>query len=190
MTGRRLQLYAHGESLGGGYVTSMCLKEPALVDGVVLVAPMVAIAEEILPHPAVLWLFEHLVVHLLPTAKIMPTKDIGRVAFSDAAVLEVVEKNPLGMLGEQLRVRTAYSLITACRAMVSRLHEFRTPFIVLHARHDKVSLPRPPRSSLPLMPASPPSMPAPLLPSLHAASSTLRARLDLGPGTTGAARPA
>mmetsp|Transcript_34650 Transcript_34650/g.69312 ORF Transcript_34650/g.69312 Transcript_34650/m.69312 type:complete len:356 (-) Transcript_34650:89-1156(-) len=138
-SGRALQLYGHGESLGGGLLTTLCIKEPQLLDGVVLIAPMVVIAPEMLPPPPVLWLFEHVVSRLLPTAKIAPNKDIGAVAWSDPAQRAIVSDNALGMHGDQLRVRSAHSMVAACRWMEERLGLVRTPLLIVHAANDKVT---------------------------------------------------
>lgn len=140
VAGRPLQLYAHGESLGGGVVTTMCLLRPDIFDGVVLIAPMIYISDDMMPDPAIVTVFERILAPLVPAAKIAPNNEnLGKFAWSDPEQVRQVGQLPLTLGKDRLRARTAHSMVVGCRWMWGRLREFRTPFLVLHAKGDRIT---------------------------------------------------
>lgn len=68
--------------MGGAVALKVHLKEPQNWDGVILVAPMCKIAEDVKPPPAVLKVLT-LLANLMPEAKLFPTKDLAELAFRD-----------------------------------------------------------------------------------------------------------
>eukprot|EP00961_Rhodomonas_salina_P097426 1310381-Rhodomonas_salina.3 len=100
--GRELKMFGQGESMGGGVLTTICLKHPKKFNGIVLGCPMLYISPKLLPPMWVQLIFKHVLVRLLPEWPIAPTKNIVSLAFTDKAMCEILRSNPLGSGGEML----------------------------------------------------------------------------------------
>eukprot|EP00928_Gymnodinium_smaydae_P023177 TRINITY_DN19225_c0_g1_i2.p1 TRINITY_DN19225_c0_g1~~TRINITY_DN19225_c0_g1_i2.p1 ORF type:complete len:303 (-),score=23.43 TRINITY_DN19225_c0_g1_i2:233-1141(-) len=138
-----LPVFGTGLSLGGGLTCCLAIQRPNFFNGIVLVAPMLFVSDEIKPPWIVQMVFKYLLRRLLPYCPITPSKDMDQFDF------RVPEQgyaftgcNPLGMCGWKARLGTAYSLGFVFPDWMERqLSNLRTPFLVMHGSCDKVTDP-------------------------------------------------
>ncbi|XP_020105863.1 caffeoylshikimate esterase-like isoform X1 [Ananas comosus] len=128
-----------GQSMGGAVALKVHLKQPAEWDGVLLVAPMCKIAEDVTPPGPVLKALT-LLSYVLPEAKLFPQKDLGDLAFRDSAKRKIAEFNVISYC-DQMRLRTAVELIKATKDIESQLDKVSCPLLILHGAADKVTDP-------------------------------------------------
>ncbi|KAL8166793.1 hypothetical protein V2J09_008292, partial [Rumex salicifolius] len=89
-----------GESMGGAVALRLHRKMPGFWDGVVLVAPMCKIKENVKPSPLVLSILTKL-CNVIPTWKIVPGDDIMKAALRDPeAIKQVTDLNISKLLYE------------------------------------------------------------------------------------------
>lgn len=129
-----------GQSMGGAVALKIHLKQPQDWDGVVLVAPMCKIAEDVTP-PAPILAALKILSSLLPEAKLFPQKDIGNLAFRDPYKRKLAEYNVISY-SDQMRLRTAIELLKATSDVESQLEKISSPLLVLHGAADKVTDPQ------------------------------------------------
>ncbi|KAJ8492716.1 hypothetical protein OPV22_014437, partial [Ensete ventricosum] len=134
-----LQHFLLGQSMGGAVALKVHLKQPEVWDGVLLVAPMCKIAEEVTPPGPILKALS-LMSYVLPEAKLFPQKDIGDLAFRDPEKRKVAEFNVISY-ADQMRLKTAVELIKATRDIESQLEKVCAPLLILHGAADKVTDP-------------------------------------------------
>lgn len=137
---RNKSRFLYGESMGGAVAILIHRKQPNYYwNGAVLVAPMCKIAEELKPHPVVINILRKLTT-VIPTWKIVPTKDIIDLAFKEPEKREQIRRNPYVYLGRP-RLRTGLELMMASMDIEQRLNQVSLPFLVLHGEEDKVTDP-------------------------------------------------
>ncbi|KAG0459711.1 hypothetical protein HPP92_022839 [Vanilla planifolia] len=136
---RGLQHFILGQSMGGAVALKVHLKQPKEWDGVLLVAPMCKIAEDVTPPAAILKAFT-LLSYILPEAKLFPQQDLGDLAFRDPEKRKVAEYN-VTSYADQMRLRTAVELIKATRDIEMQLEKISCPLLILHGAADKVTDP-------------------------------------------------
>ncbi|KAF5742641.1 hydrolase family protein [Tripterygium wilfordii] len=129
--------YLLGESMGGAVALNMTRMKPDYWDGAVLVAPMCKIAEDVKPSPVMQNILTKL-CQIIPTWRIIPTKDIIDVAFKVPSVREEIRANPYCYKGRP-RLKTGYELLKSSIELEKNLHEISVPFIVLHGEEDRVT---------------------------------------------------
>ncbi|XP_020593298.1 caffeoylshikimate esterase isoform X2 [Phalaenopsis equestris] len=134
-----LRHFLLGQSMGGAVALKIHLKQPKEWDGVVLVAPMCKIAEDVTPPAAILNALS-LLSYILPEAKLFPQKDLGDLAFRDPEKRKMAEFNVISY-ADQMRLRTAVELIKAIREIESKLEKVTSPLLILHGAADKVTDP-------------------------------------------------
>ncbi|PKA61454.1 hypothetical protein AXF42_Ash014371 [Apostasia shenzhenica] len=134
-----LQHFLLGQSMGGAVALKVHLKQPKDWDGVLLVAPMCKIAEDVTPPAAILGALS-LLSYVLPEAKLFPQKDLGDLAFRDSNKRKMAEYNVISY-GDQMRLRTAVELIKATCDIESQLEKVSSPLLILHGAADKVTDP-------------------------------------------------
>ncbi|KAJ4750319.1 alpha/beta-Hydrolases superfamily protein [Rhynchospora pubera] len=134
-----LRHFLLGQSMGGAVALKVHLKKPADWDGVVLVAPMCKIAEEVTPPALVLKGLSFLSV-LMPKAKLFPQKDLGDLAFRDPNKRKIAEFNVISY-SDQMRLRTAVEIVKATQDIESKLEKVSSPLLILHGAADKVTDP-------------------------------------------------
>lgn len=134
-----LQHFILGQSMGGAVALKVHLRQPQEWDGVLLVAPMCKIAEEVTP-PATILNALSLLSFILPEAKLFPQKDLGNLAFRDPEKRKLAEYNVISY-ADQMRLRTAVELIKATREIESKLEKVSSPLLILHGAADKVTDP-------------------------------------------------
>lgn len=131
--------FLYGESMGGAVALLLHRKDPAFWDGAVLVAPMCKISEKVKPHPVVVTLLTQ-VEELIPTWKIVPTKDVIDSAFKDPVKREKIRKNRL-IYQDKPRLKTALELLRTSMDVEDSLSEVTMPFFILHGEADTVTDP-------------------------------------------------
>ncbi|XP_061994315.1 caffeoylshikimate esterase-like [Rosa rugosa] len=129
--------YLLGESMGGAVALLVHRRKPQYWDGAVLAAPMCRIADDMRPSPIVISLLKKL-CRVIPTWKIIPTKDIIDVAFKVPEVRKQTRENPYFYKGRP-RLKTGYELLRVSTDIEQRLQEITLPFLVLHGEDDKVT---------------------------------------------------
>ncbi|XP_039116212.1 caffeoylshikimate esterase [Dioscorea cayenensis subsp. rotundata] len=148
---RGLRHFLLGQSMGGAVALKVHLKQPREWDGVVLVAPMCKIAEDVTP-PAPILKALAIISNFLPEAKLFPQKDLAELAFripskkknvQDSIVLYMFQTafNVIAY-SDQMRLRTAVELIKATRDIESQLEKVSSPLLILHGAADKVTDPQ------------------------------------------------
>ncbi|XP_008783604.1 caffeoylshikimate esterase-like [Phoenix dactylifera] len=133
-----------GESMGGAMVLLLHRKRPTYWDGAVLVAPMCKIAEEMKPPPIIIKILTQL-SKIIPTWKLIPTKDIIDSAIKNPEWREQVRSNPYCYKGKP-RLKTGYELLMVSLDIEKNLHQVTLPFIVVHGGDDIVTDPSVSRS--------------------------------------------
>ncbi|XP_061347270.1 caffeoylshikimate esterase [Gastrolobium bilobum] len=131
--------FLYGESMGGAVALLLHKKDPSFWNGAVLVAPMCKISEKTKPHPAVVSMLTK-VEDLIPSWKIVPSKDVIDSSFKDKAKRETIRKNKL-IYQEKPRLKTALEMLRASMRLENSLHEVTLPFLVLHGEEDIVTDP-------------------------------------------------
>ncbi|RWR82233.1 caffeoylshikimate esterase-like protein isoform X1 [Cinnamomum micranthum f. kanehirae] len=136
---RDLPHFIFGQSMGGAVALKVHLKQPQDWDGVVLVAPMCKIAEDVLPPAPVLKLLT-LMSKVLPQAKLFPQKDLAVLAFRDSMKRKMAYYNVIAY-SDQMRLKTAVELLKTTRDIESQVEKVCAPLLVLHGAADKVTDP-------------------------------------------------
>uniref|UniRef100_A0A6N2LQP7 Serine aminopeptidase S33 domain-containing protein n=1 Tax=Salix viminalis TaxID=40686 RepID=A0A6N2LQP7_SALVM len=129
--------YLLGESLGGAVALLLHRKKPGFWDGTVLVAPMCKIADDVRPPQMVISILRKL-CSVIPTWKIIPTKDIVDAAFKLPEVRQQIRENPYCYKGKP-RLNTGHELLRISLDLEQRLEEVSLPFLILHGEEDKVT---------------------------------------------------
>ncbi|KAK3161611.1 hypothetical protein QOZ80_1BG0079290 [Eleusine coracana subsp. coracana] len=137
---RDLPHFLLGQSMGGAVALKVHLKQQEEWDGVLLVAPMCKISEDVTP-PAPVLKGLSILSCLLPEAKWFPQKDIGDLAFRDPRKRKVAEYNVISY-AEQMRLRTAFELVKATKDIESQLEKVSSPLLILHGAADMVTDPQ------------------------------------------------
>lgn len=134
-----LPLFAYGESMGGAVLLQAAQRDPALLDGLLLMAPMAGFDDRELPH----WLVQlvgRAVAWALPWAPLTPTKDIQAHCFRDPERLQEIGLDPHRYAG-RLRLGTAFAFKAATAQIQDSLERVATPFLLLHGTADVVTSP-------------------------------------------------
>ncbi|XP_024046343.1 caffeoylshikimate esterase isoform X3 [Citrus clementina] len=134
-----LPCFILGQSMGGAVTIKAHLKEPRAWDGVILVAPMCKIAEEMTPPPALMKVFI-LLSKILPKAKLIPLKDLADLAFRDSRKKEMAVYNVI-CYNDQTRLKTAFELLNATIDIEKQVGKVSSPLLILHGAEDKVTDP-------------------------------------------------
>ncbi|KAL0541266.1 hypothetical protein IC582_021308 [Cucumis melo] len=129
-----------GQSMGGAVTLKIHLKEPKLWDGVVLVAPMCKIADDVkLPEPVLKVL--NLMSNVVPKAKLLPKIDLGELALREMKKRKLAVYNVISY-DDRMRVKTAIELLKATDDIEKQVEKVSSPLLVLHGAADKVTDPK------------------------------------------------
>ncbi|KAK9114976.1 hypothetical protein Syun_021773 [Stephania yunnanensis] len=128
-----------GQSMGGAVAIKVHLKKPSDWDGVILVAPMCKIAENVKPPPAVLKALRFL-SNVLPKAKLFPETDLADLAFRDPRKKKMAVYNVIAY-SDRMRLRTGMELLKATDDIERQIEKVSSPLLVLHGAADKVTDP-------------------------------------------------
>ncbi|XP_030499966.2 caffeoylshikimate esterase [Cannabis sativa] len=129
-----------GQSMGGAVTLKVHLKVPNEWDGVILVAPMCKIAEDMKPPLPILKILT-LMSRVMPKAKLIPAKDLAELAFRDERKREMAVYNVI-CYSDRTRLRTAVELLDATSEIERRLEEVSSPLLILHGAKDRVTDPQ------------------------------------------------
>lgn len=125
--------------MGGAVALKVHLKEPLGWDGVILVAPMCKIAEEVKPPAPVLKVLT-LMSNVLPKAKLFPQKDLAELAFRDLRKRKMAVYNVI-CYKDQTRLKTAVELLKVTSEIEKQVEKVSSPLLILHGAADKVTDP-------------------------------------------------
>lgn len=128
-----------GQSMGGAVTLKVHLKEPYAWDGVVLVAPMCKIAEDVTP-PAAAQKILILMSKVMPKAKLIPQKDLAELAFRDPIKRKMAVYN-VTCYNDHVRLKTAVELLHATKDIEMQVEKVSSPLLILHGAADKVTDP-------------------------------------------------
>ncbi|ONI31427.1 hypothetical protein PRUPE_1G312200 [Prunus persica] len=134
-----LPFFIMGESMGGAVTLKIHLKEPSKWDGVILVAPMCKIAEDVMP-PAIVLKLLALMSEVLPQAKLFPQKDMAGLSYRDPRKRKTAGYNVISYK-DHMRSRTAVELLKATSDIETQLDKVSGPLLILHGAADKVTDP-------------------------------------------------
>lgn len=134
-----IKRFLFGESMGGAVALRLAEKHPELAVGLVLLAPMCKIADELKPHPFSISILRK-VARVFPEAAITPVPDLAKLCFRREEVYLEVITLPYHYDGRP-RLGTAVVLQDTCDSIESRLHTYTFPFLVLHGAADQVTCP-------------------------------------------------
>uniref|UniRef100_A0A7N0U1W4 Serine aminopeptidase S33 domain-containing protein n=2 Tax=Kalanchoe fedtschenkoi TaxID=63787 RepID=A0A7N0U1W4_KALFE len=129
-----------GQSMGGAVAIKSHLKQPNAWDGVILVAPMCKIADDIVPSEPVLKAMTCL-SKVLPRAKLFPTKDLDDLAFRDLRKRKMAVYNVI-CYNDKTRLGTAVECFKATNDIEQQVRNVESPLLILHGAADKVTDPQ------------------------------------------------
>jgi pimeloyl-ACP methyl ester carboxylesterase len=119
-----LPCFLFGESMGGAVALRAHLKEPAMWDGAVLVAPMCKIADSMYPP----WIVVQILLTLarvIPKAKLVPGNHIAAIGFRDPEKRKLVRQPPSycheNLFTPHKRIHTQYTYKNTCIQIHSRV---------------------------------------------------------------------
>ncbi|XP_058091522.1 caffeoylshikimate esterase-like isoform X1 [Magnolia sinica] len=138
--GSGLPHFLLGQSMGGAVALKVHLKQPRAWDGVILVAPMCKIAEDVTPPAAAIKLMT-LLSKVLPEAKLVPQKDLAELAFRDPIKRKMAYYNVIAYSG-RVRLKTAVELLKTTHEIEAQVEKVSSPLLVLHGAADKVTDPQ------------------------------------------------
>ncbi|XVE84858.1 hypothetical protein DITRI_Ditri17bG0046100 [Diplodiscus trichospermus] len=136
---RGLPSFLLGQSMGGAVALKVHLKDPKGWDGVILVAPMCKIADDVTPSEPVLKVLT-LLSNVMPAAKLVPQKDLAELMFRDPRKKKMAVYNVISY-DDRVRLRTAVQLLKATKEIEMQVEKVSTPLLILHGAADKVTDP-------------------------------------------------
>ncbi|OIW21180.1 hypothetical protein TanjilG_30503 [Lupinus angustifolius] len=136
---RGLPRFIMGQSMGGAVTLKVHLEESNKWDGVVLVAPMCKIADEVLPPDPVMKVLT-LLSNVMPKAKLFPNQDLAELTFSEPSKRKLAVYNVVSY-GDNPRLKTGMELIRATKEIESQVHKIYAPLLIMHGAEDKVTDP-------------------------------------------------
>ncbi|KAG2281986.1 hypothetical protein Bca4012_050505 [Brassica carinata] len=136
---RNVPRFLFGQSMGGAIALKVHLKEPQAWDGLILVAPMCKISEDVKPPKLVLNALI-LMSTLFPKAKLFPKKDMSELFFRDPSKRKLSEYDVI-CYDDQTRLKTAVELLNATRDIEMQVDKVSLPLLILHGAADRVTDP-------------------------------------------------
>ncbi|KAL6186575.1 hypothetical protein ACLB2K_042695 [Fragaria x ananassa] len=116
-----------GQSMGGAVTLKVHFKQPYVWDGIVLVAPMCKIAEDVTPPPAAEKILT-LMSRVVPKAKLVPQKDLAELAFRDERKRKLAVYNVTCYNGP-VRLKTAVELLNATKEIEMQVDKVSSPLL-------------------------------------------------------------
>jgi acylglycerol lipase len=135
------KVFGMGMSLGGGLATCLGTQRPTFFDGLILVAPMLFVSDDVKPPVVVQQAFKKVLGPFRLSWPMTPSKPFNG---GDFRVAEQGDKfndlSPFTMRTLRPRLATAKEFtFTFPEWMAKHMSELRTPFVVLHSRADKIT---------------------------------------------------
>ncbi|KAG6626920.1 hypothetical protein CIPAW_15G086100 [Carya illinoinensis] len=135
---RGLHCFLLGQSMGGAVALKVHLMEPHGWNGVILVAPMCKIAEDVKPPAPVLKVLT-LMSKVMPKAKLFPQKDLAELAFRELRKRKMAAYNVISY-NEQTRLKTAVELLKVTSEIEKQVEKVSSPLLILHGAADKAAM--------------------------------------------------
>ncbi|PKI60451.1 caffeoylshikimate esterase-like [Punica granatum] len=136
---RGLPHFILGQSMGGAIAIKVQLKDPNGWDGVILVAPMCKITEDVKPPEPVVKVLT-LMSKAFPKAKLFPALDLAELAFRDQRKRKLAVYNVI-CYEDRTRLKTAAELLRATDEIELQVEKVSSPLLILHGAADKVTDP-------------------------------------------------
>ncbi|KAK7310055.1 hypothetical protein RJT34_07269 [Clitoria ternatea] len=136
---RDLPQFILGQSMGGAVTLKIHLKEASSWDGMILVAPMCKIADDVLPSDAVMKVLT-LLSKVMPKAKLFPNQDLAELAFREPGKRKLAVYNVI-CYKDNPRLKTGMELLRVTKEIESQVHKVSAPLLILHGAEDKVTDP-------------------------------------------------
>ncbi|QCD89975.1 caffeoylshikimate esterase-like [Vigna unguiculata] len=136
---RDLPRFILGQSMGGAVSLKVHLREPDNWDGMILVAPMCKIADDVLPSDGVMKVLT-LLSKVMPKAKLFPNQELDELFFREPSKRKLAVYNVL-CYDDNPRLRTGMELLRTTKEIESQVHKVSAPLLVLHGAEDKVTDP-------------------------------------------------
>ena len=105
--------------------------------GVVLASPMVAVSEEMAPHPCVVWCLQECLVHCCKYGKLVPNSLEANLGDNEL-VQRRIQQNPLEY-DQPFPLCTADQVLRATMSIQDKAKELRTPIFICHGEKDFVT---------------------------------------------------
>ncbi|KAL4279712.1 hypothetical protein GQ457_03G007260 [Hibiscus cannabinus] len=134
-----LPCFILGQSMGGAVTLKVHFKDPYGWDGMILVAPMCKIADEVKPPEPIAKVLTFL-AKVMPTAKLVPQKDLSELMFRDPRKKKMAVYNVI-CYDDRTRLRTAVELLNATEEIEKQVEKVSSPLLILHGAADKVTDP-------------------------------------------------
>lgn len=138
-----LPFFVYGESMGGATAFNLCTKSPCgeAVEGVVLVAPMLKISDDMRMVPQFIVDFiSRVVVPCLPFAPLAPVRDVIPFCYKTEKTLRQALEDSLHY-DMKPRLGSAIAMLNATADISSRLSSLRHPVMIIHGGADTVTCP-------------------------------------------------
>ncbi|XP_057758789.1 caffeoylshikimate esterase-like [Arachis stenosperma] len=136
---RELPRFILGQSMGGAVSIKVHLKEPNNWDGMILVAPMCKIADDVMPSDAVMKVLT-LLSKVMPKAKLFPNQDLAELAFREPSKRKLAVYNVI-CYDDNPRLKTGMELLRTTKEIESQVQKVSAPLLVIHGGDDKVTDP-------------------------------------------------
>eukprot|EP00404_Azadinium_spinosum_P024565 CAMPEP_0180595218 /NCGR_PEP_ID=MMETSP1037_2-20121125/21177_1 /TAXON_ID=632150 /ORGANISM="Azadinium spinosum, Strain 3D9" /LENGTH=373 /DNA_ID=CAMNT_0022613671 /DNA_START=32 /DNA_END=1153 /DNA_ORIENTATION=- len=138
------KFFGMGESMGGGVLFSLLVREKQLLEGAILVCPMLYVSRDMFPPWIVVQIFKHLLVPLLPMWPMAPNKDISELCNVDPKLRIFMNDEgdhaKITVGRAKPRLQTAYELAFVSGVwMRSKIPEYDTPSLIIHGGGDVVT---------------------------------------------------
>lgn len=142
--GSKLPLFLFGSSMGGAVAIGLALRQPNRFAGIMLIAPMVKLAAQMRPSPALETVLKVLSrVPILADIPLHKGKDLAALNYAEDALWRLDEDKRMNALHywKPTRLRTAASILTATDSITKQMEALRTPMLVLHGTNDRTTAP-------------------------------------------------
>ncbi|XP_021723803.1 caffeoylshikimate esterase-like [Chenopodium quinoa] len=134
-----LPRFIFGQSMGGAVALKTHLKQPDQWDGMILVAPMCRVAEEVMPPPLLLKA-ANVLSNVIPEVKFFPTQDLAELAFRNEKYRKLAYYNMI-CYSDRVRLKTAMEILKVTSEIESNVNKVCSPLLVIHGAGDKVTDP-------------------------------------------------
>lgn len=135
------KLFVSGISLGGGLAACLTVQRPTFFDGMVLLVPMLFVADDVKPPKIVQDIFKTILGPFKLTWPLTPSSSVEEFDFRiPEQGVRWSRSNPFSMQGLKPRIASAKEMAFVFPEwMATRLSEVRLPFLVMHGKSDKVT---------------------------------------------------
>jgi len=108
-------------------------------DGLILSAPMVKIKDDMKPPE---WLIQlgSCLVHWMPEARVIPTKDLASLLTRDQEYFEWIKQSPL-LYDDRPALRTGFTLMAFSNHIESEVDKVQLPVLIMHGEKDEITDP-------------------------------------------------